>query len=93
MSIIQEAHTAVGHGKFEKTYEYLKTRVYWESIRIDIINFLDNCMVCSQFKPIPSTFQFVSIPSPSPFHQISVDIIGRLYRRTLETLLRGLGLH
>ena len=77
-ALLKEAHLAVWHGQFKKTYNHIKDWYYWESLRLDLQEYLDNCVTCSQYQPLPKTFSYETNKLSSPFYQVSINIIGPL---------------
>ena len=77
-TLIEEAHLACGHGRLDKTYDMLKTRYYWEGLKTDVQSHLDSCLECSQYKNLPKQFSFTTNEVTSPFHCVSIDVIGPL---------------
>ena len=39
---------------------------------------MDNCITCSQYCPLPKSFSYETNKVSSPFHQVSIDVIGPL---------------
>ncbi|CAF3000626.1 unnamed protein product [Rotaria sp. Silwood2] len=73
-------HPTAGHGGQQKTLFRLTTKVYWESMRKDIFNYVAACQKCQQFKynnaPTSSPLQMHVVNEP--WHTIDVDIMGPL---------------
>ncbi|CAF4588394.1 unnamed protein product, partial [Rotaria socialis] len=71
-------HPTAGHGGQQKTLFRLITRVYWESLRKDVFNYISACQLCQQFKynnaPTASPMQLHSVNEP--WHTIGMDIMG-----------------
>ncbi|CAF2035716.1 unnamed protein product [Rotaria magnacalcarata] len=71
-------HPTAGHGGQQKTLFRLITRVYWESMRKDVFNYISACQLCQQFKynnaPTASPMQLHSVNEP--WHTIGMDIMG-----------------
>ena len=78
LTLLREAHLAVGHGRFEKTYNQINDSYYWESLWSDLQEYLDNCITCSNYCPLPKTFSYETNKVSLPFHQISTDVLGPL---------------
>lgn len=77
-SLIAEAHHSCGHGRLDKTYDMLKSCYYWEGMKSNVQLYLNSCLECSQFKNLPKRFSFVLNDVTSPFHCVSIDIVGPL---------------
>ena len=56
-----------------KTYNKLKNSYYWENLKLDIQEYLDNCITCSQYYPLPNKFSYETNKVSSPFHNVSID--------------------
>ncbi|CAF2775804.1 unnamed protein product [Rotaria sp. Silwood2] len=73
-------HPTAGHGGQQKTLFRLTTKVYWESMKKDIFNYISACQSCQQFKynnaPTASPMQLHSVNEP--WHTIGMDIMGPL---------------
>ncbi|CAF3407328.1 unnamed protein product [Rotaria socialis] len=68
-------HPTAGHGGQQKTLFRLTTRVYWESMKKDVFNYI---YACQQFKynnaPTASPIQLHAVNEP--WHTIGMDIMG-----------------
>ncbi|CAF4309210.1 unnamed protein product, partial [Rotaria sordida] len=71
-------HPSAGHGGRQKTLFRLTTRVFWDSIRKDVYNYVASCQACQQFK-----YNNISLANPlqthivnEPWHTIGIDIMG-----------------
>lgn len=71
-------HPTAGHSGQQKTLFRLTTRVFWESIRKDIYNYIASCRACQQFKydnaPMSNPMQTHVVTEP--WQTIGVDIMG-----------------
>ncbi|CAF4749152.1 unnamed protein product [Rotaria magnacalcarata] len=71
-------HPTAGHGGQQKTLFRLTTRVYWESMKKDVFNYISACQACQQFKynnaPTASPMQLHAVNEP--WHTIGMDIMG-----------------
>ena len=71
-------HPTAGHSGQQKTLFRLTTRVFWESMRKDVYNYVMTCDACQQFKynnaPSASPMQTHSVTEP--WHTIGIDIMG-----------------
>lgn len=71
-------HPTAGHGGQQRTLYRLGTRVYWESMRKDVINYIASCNDCQRFKynnaPTANPMQLHIINEP--WHTIGMDIMG-----------------
>lgn len=71
-------HPTAGHSGQQKTLFRLSTRVYWESMRKDVYNYVRTCTLCQQFKydnsPSSSPMQIHTINEP--WQTIGIDIMG-----------------
>ena len=63
-----------------KTYNQLKNSYYWENLKLDIQEYLDNCIMCFQYCPLPKSFSYETNKVSSPFHNVSIDVVGPLPR-------------
>ena len=71
-------HPTAGHTGQQKTLFRLKARVFWESMRKDVYNYVIACPACQQFKynnaPMSSPMQLHVVAEP--WHTIGIDIMG-----------------
>ena len=71
-------HPTAGHSGQQKTLFRLSTRVFWESMRKDIYNYVAACSKCQQFKydsqPSSNPMQLHSVNEP--WNTIGIDIMG-----------------
>ncbi|CAF2960927.1 unnamed protein product [Rotaria sp. Silwood2] len=71
-------HPSAGHGGQQKTLFRLTTRVFWDSIRKDVYNYVASCQACQQFKynniPLANPLQIHTINQP--WHTIGIDSMG-----------------
>jgi transposase InsO family protein len=71
-------HPTAGHGGQQKTLFRLSTKVFWESMRKDIYNYIAACQACQQFKynnaPTSNPMQLHLVDEP--WHTIGIDIMG-----------------
>ncbi len=71
-------HPTAGHGGQQKTLFRLSTKVFWESMRKDIYNYIAACQACQKFKynnaPTASPMQLHLVNEP--WHTIGMDIMG-----------------
>ena len=79
--ILNENHTSLtgGHLGFHKTYERIRERYKWKNMKLDIFNFVKNCISCQTNKLVrnkrknPMT---ITTTSNRPFQKIALDIVG-----------------
>ncbi|CAF4255358.1 unnamed protein product, partial [Rotaria sordida] len=71
-------HPSAGHDGQQKTLFRLTTRVFWDSIRKDVYNYVASCQACQQFK-----YNNISLANllqthivNEPWHTIGIDIMG-----------------
>lgn len=71
-------HPTAGHGGQQKTLYRLSTRVYWESMRKDVINYIAACHNCQKFKynNAPTAGPMQQHVVNEPWHTIGMDIMG-----------------
>ena len=71
-------HPFAGHSGQQKTLFRLNTRVFWESMRKDVYNYVKACESCQQFKydnaPLSNTMQIHAVNEP--WNTIGIDIMG-----------------
>ena len=82
--LIHECHTGVGaaHEGRTKTYDRVRDRFWWPSLRADVIAYLHECEVCAAIK---GPKQAIRVPLQTmatgrPMECIEMDIIGPLSR-------------
>ncbi|CAF1393237.1 unnamed protein product, partial [Rotaria sp. Silwood1] len=71
-------HPTVGHSGREKTLYRLSSRVYWDTMRKDVTQYIQSCQSCQKFK---YSNQIMNSPLQmhivrEPWHTIGVDIMG-----------------
>ena len=71
-------HPTAGHSGQQKTLFRLSTRVFWESMRKDIYNYVASCQSCQKFKynNIPMANPMQTHLVNEPWHTIGIDIMG-----------------
>ena len=75
---IMEGHVQIGHGALKKTFEWLRSRCYWDGMFESIQQTLETCLVCKSHGGPNPRFKH-DIPSPDlPFHVVSIDLVGPL---------------
>ncbi|CAF1613983.1 unnamed protein product [Rotaria magnacalcarata] len=71
-------HPTAGHCGREKTLYRLSSRVYWKTIRKDVIQYIRSCHLCQQYKydnrTLTASLQMHIVHEP--WHTIGVDIMG-----------------
>ncbi|CAF1502254.1 unnamed protein product [Adineta steineri] len=71
-------HPTAGHAGQQKTLFRLSTRVYWDSLRKDIYNYVAACNECQKFKynntPTATPIQLHEVFEP--WHTIGIDLMG-----------------
>jgi hypothetical protein len=78
--LLTEFHSSPigGHSVVHKTYGCLKENVYWDNMKLDVVNFVKSCATCQQTKhPNHSPYgllQPLSIPN-GVWEEISLDFI------------------
>lgn len=79
--VIAEAHRLLAHLGFRKTYDYLRSFVWWKTLLPDVRAFCDSCMVCKRSKA--STLKPYGLLNPleiqsQPWDAIGIDFVGPL---------------
>ena len=71
-------HPTAGHSGQQKTLFRLNTRVFWNSMRKDVHNYVNACEACQQFKydNTPSSSQMQIHSVNEPWHTIGIDLMG-----------------
>ncbi|CAF4077516.1 unnamed protein product [Adineta steineri] len=71
-------HPSAGHGGQQKTLFRLTTRVFWDSIRKDVYDYVASCQACQRFKynniPLANPLQIHTVNEP--WHTIGIDLMG-----------------
>ncbi|CAF4150636.1 unnamed protein product, partial [Adineta steineri] len=71
-------HPSAGHGGQQKTLFRLTTRVFWESMRKDVYEYVASCQACQKFKynniPLANPLQIHTVNEP--WHTIGIDLMG-----------------
>jgi hypothetical protein len=79
-TVLSELHVAptAGHSGFTKSYDRVKRSFFWDGMKHDVHNFVEECDVCQHKKgetvKAPSALQPLSIP-PAIWRDISMDFI------------------
>jgi len=81
--IIEEAHTSAigGHKGITKTYNRIRQNFYWENIKADIQNYIEQCLQCQIKKLVRVKTKQPMIITDTPFsafEKVSMDIVGPL---------------
>lgn len=82
-NIIEEAHSSKigGHKGITKTYNRIRQNFYWNNIKSDIRNFINQCLQCQTKKLIRIKTKQPMLITDTPFssfEKISMDIVGPL---------------
>ena len=71
-------HPMAGHAGRIKTTHRLTSRVYWVTLRKDVYKYVQQCLLCQQFKynnqPLSMPMQLHMVTEP--WHTIGIDIMG-----------------
>ena len=89
--ILRAYHTdsPAGHFGIQLTYEIIRRRFYWERMRIDIKNWVQDCEICARTKQ-PSGKQpgTMGVVAPERFNQVvCIDHVGPLSTRKRKWIL------
>lgn len=81
--IIKEYHSSpvAGHRGVTKTFYRIRSYYYWENMKIDIQNFIQNCLTCKLKKLVrvkTKTAMAVTDTPNMPFEKLALDIVGPL---------------
>ncbi|MGL5708461.1 MAG: reverse transcriptase domain-containing protein [Aeromonas sp.] len=74
--IIVEAHKELGHASPRTTYEYIKDKYYWSSLRDDVYKVLRSCKQCLSFndkRPGASNYPLLI---GEAFERVGIDLMG-----------------
>jgi len=68
-NIIEEAHTSAigGHKGITKTYNRIRQNFYWENIKADIQNYIEQCLQCQIKKLVHVKTKQPMIITDTPF--------------------------
>lgn len=81
IQLIKQAHLAVGHLGFLKTYHKVKDQFFWPGLNGDVKLFVQSCDVCQRTKArtttLPGKMQTSEVPR-RPLEDIALDFIGPL---------------
>ncbi|CAF1158517.1 unnamed protein product, partial [Adineta ricciae] len=71
-------HPTAGHGGQQRTLFRLSTKVFWESMRKDVYNYVAACHACQQFKfnNAPTSGPLQPHVVEEPWQTIGIDIMG-----------------
>jgi len=67
-----------GHLKFEATYNRIKQKYFWYSMRKTIQDYISNCEVCQQEGKRRKNEPLQTIKVNQPFGRVGIDIVGPL---------------
>ncbi len=62
---LEQVHTEVGHLGIEKTLAMVQSPYYWQNIKVDVINYVKNYVICVQYKGITGLRQLWQELPPS----------------------------
>jgi hypothetical protein len=77
--LLDEAHRqlSIAHPGKAKTRQVIRSRYYWDSWKLDVDRYVDNCLVCQRTKTRrdlpPGLLQPLPIPD-RPWQHISMDL-------------------
>jgi hypothetical protein len=67
-----------GHSGVQATYQHLRKLYYWEGMKSDVENYVRQCQVCQQAKPLHTKPAGLLQPLPvpeHPWHHLTMDFI------------------
>ncbi len=65
-----------GHPGRDKSLAFAHKRYYWPTMRLDIINYVAQCLSCVQIKGTTHTTPILEYPTPSgPFETVAIDLL------------------
>ena len=81
--LIEEVHSSAigGHKGVTKTYNRIRQRYYWESMKLDIQKYIQLCLQCQLKKLVRVKTKNPIIITDTPgtaFEKISMDSVGKL---------------
>ncbi len=73
---LEQVHIEVGHLGIEKTLAKVQSQYYWQNIKVDVINYVRNCVICQQHKGTTGLQQlWQELPPVSkPLERVSLDL-------------------
>jgi hypothetical protein len=78
--VLKECHDSLlaGHLGFNKTYDRLRERYYWEGMYQDTQHWIASCAECASHKSPKTTpaGELIPIPVGEPFELMGVDVLG-----------------
>ncbi|MCP4054820.1 MAG: transposase family protein, partial [Mesoflavibacter sp.] len=73
--VLQNAHWATGHSGVLKTYEWLKSRVWWMGMHVDTTTYVSCCQECAKFNDARKIVPDLSVMrTHRPFERVEVDV-------------------
>lgn len=78
-TVIDHAHTTLGHFGHRKTADYIRRWYWWPSLGRDVLKWCDACGICQTTKTsnLPPAGLLHSLPIPSrPWGSIAMDFVG-----------------
>ena len=72
-------HNCIGHQGCARTFNMLKHKFWWKGMRLDVRNYIYNCITCSKNLPNTACHPQLHLEIPKvPFACITIDTIGKL---------------
>ena len=75
-AIISEMHINLGHACARTTYDYLKKRYFWETMREDTLDVVKRCEECMKFNNKKSATSNYPLMIGEAFERIGIDLMG-----------------
>ena len=67
---------SAGHLGYEKTLEWLRSKVYWIGMASDMAQYCDSCEICQRAKKtLPTPAPMVNTPVGKPWEMLAVDVL------------------
>jgi hypothetical protein len=87
-NLLKEKHSGglAGHLDHDKTFAHLSSSYYWTSMRIEVINFLNICIICQHAK---EKIQSIGLYQPFPIPERCWDAISMDFLLGLTRTQRG----
>ena len=89
--LLYESHDVLAHPGFEKTYDYIRKAVFWETLRQDVLDYCVSCETCQRNKSCTTgrkpPVRMLPIPTLKGLH-IGMDFKGPFpLNETFDNLL------
>ena len=81
--LIEEAHSSAlgGHKGVTKTYNWIRQKIFWEDMKVDIQKYIQGCLQCQIKKIVRDKTKNPMVITDTPstaFEKISMDIVAPL---------------